>query len=166
MRKVCICVILISLLSVYSCKDRGRQFNHSSVDSALMTLIGKKIPVLDPSVQDNKHKNYAILLCSPYDCVPCLDNAFAILKKVNSQINDNGNLVISVLDEPSSLQSNYEYYDYIMFDGDDIIRKELKYIPTPVFLILDKGHVILEYHFPTKNDNVLNISNLLIRQLN
>ena len=53
---------------------------------------------------------------------------------------------------PSLYQSRNEYFDFIYLDNDDLIRKELKYVQTPIILRLDSNRVILDYFFPNVSD--------------
>lgn len=153
-------------ISVLACGNRKQQSRIISSDIISETVVGKKIPIIDSLYQDNKGERYLVLLCSPYDCTPCLDKAFEILNLINQTTVSNSKWVISVLDEPSSLQRQYNYFDYIIFDGEDVIRKSLKYIPTPVFLMADSANVIMACHFPAIEDDSYTVLNLIINNLN
>jgi hypothetical protein len=53
-----------------------------------------------------------------------------------------------MIDTPHEYQSAYEYYEYIFIDNKDMIRRELKYAPTPVLLFMNDDNVILDIFFP------------------
>ena len=53
---------------------------------------------------------------------------------------------------PSHAQIRNEYVEYVYNDVNDLIRKELKYIQTPIVISLDKNNVILDYIFPNVSD--------------
>ena len=71
--------------------------------------------------------------------------------------------VICVLSSPDVLQEQFSYSEYILFDGDDVIRKSLKYVPTPILLVCDTDCRIVKYHNPTGNDNVKKVYEELLR---
>lgn len=156
-------VVIMFLLC--GCGNKNQHRNIVSDELIAETILGKRIPIIDSLYQDNLGKRYLVLLCSPYDCKPCLDKAFNILNQINNANISNMKWVVSVLDEPSSIQRQYNYLDYIMFDSDDVIRKALKFIPTPIFLIADIDNKVLICHSPTQQDNSYEISNFLINNL-
>lgn len=156
-------ILGILVILLYGCESKRK--NCMIQELMNESVVGKTLPVIDSLYQDNMGMRYLVLLCSPYDCGPCLDKAFETLRIINQSNTFNKKWVVSVLDEPSSLQRRYNYYDYTIFDGDDMIRKALKYIPTPVFFVADSDNNIVLCHFPTKDDEVKEISNHIINNL-
>lgn len=61
--------------------------------------------------------------------------------------------VISTMGSPSSDQARNEYYEYVYLDPKDLIRKELKYVPTPIIFLLDSSNCIKDYILPNVSDN-------------
>lgn len=55
--------------------------------------------------------------------------------------------------DPSSYQKRNHYYDYIYIDQKDLIRKEMKYIQTPIILLLDSLNCVKDYIFPNASDD-------------
>jgi hypothetical protein len=53
-----------------------------------------------------------------------------------------------MINNPAVYQRENEYYEYIPVDEKDLIRRELKYLPTPVLLFMDKDKVIQNVFFP------------------
>lgn len=135
-------IICTTVLLLCGCVNRQNLNNKISIEQIEAAIIGKKIPVIDSLYQDNKGQRNLTLLCSPYDCGPCLGKAFEVLSLVDKRNLLNKQLVISILDVPTEMQRQFNYFDYILFDGDDVIRKSLKYIPTPVFLVADADNVV------------------------
>lgn len=88
-----------------------------------------------------------------YDCGSCIDSGFSITKKIDSLYSDNKVIIISTMGSPSSFQQRNKYYEYIYIDSKDLIRKELKYVPTPIMLILDSSNCIKDYIFPNTSDD-------------
>lgn len=161
MRVFIIVIIVIALCGCKNSKNRNRMIRELRTE----TVVGKALPIIDSLYQDNMGDSYILLLCSPYDCGPCLSKAFEILRIIENSNISNRQWVVSVLDEPSALQRYYSYYDYVLFDADDQIRKSLKYIPTPVFLIADSDNVIMGSYFPDGDDNSINMSKIIINNL-
>lgn len=61
----------------------------------------------------------------------------------------------------SMIRKNREYFDYIAYDADDVIRRRLKFIPTPVFMVLDENNVVRYLHRPTAADVPMSVAMLL-----
>lgn len=163
--RIRVVIIGVIIIILCSCCNRKQKNRVMSTDIISEIVVGKKIPIIDPLYQDNIGGRYLVLLCSPYDCAPCLDKAFEILHLINQTSISNSKWVVSVLDEPSSLQRQYNYFDYIIFDSDDVIRKTLKFVPTPIFLVADIDNTILVCHSPTQGDNSYEISTFLTNNL-
>jgi hypothetical protein len=106
------------------------------------------------------------MICSVYDCGSCLAAAFSEVEEVNRQLVSGKVQIIGVLTDPTPLQTRFSYFDYIAFDADDMIRRQLKYIPTPVFIIYDKDKKVRFFHTPSSSDNVSSVSSQLAGQSN
>ena len=158
-------ILAIGTFMMYGCINNNQKHNKVPNEKLAEIIVGKTIPIIDSLYQDNQGERYLILLCSPYDCSPCLDKAFDILNQINKSPISNKKWVVCILDEPSSLQRQYNYFDYVLFDSDDVIRKDLKFVPTPVFLVADIDNTVLICHSPTQEDNSQEISNFLINNL-
>lgn len=94
-----------------------------------------------------------IFLFNYYDCGSCIDLGFSITKKIDSLYRNNKVAIISTMGSPSSFQKRNKYYEYIYLDSKDLIRKELKYVPTPIMLLLDSSNCIKDYIFPNTSDD-------------
>lgn len=57
-------------------------------------------------------------------------------------------MVVSTMGNPSSYQKRNGYYEYVYSDAKDLIRKELKYVPTPILFSLDSSNNIKDYVLP------------------
>lgn len=143
-------VLVVCCLSFLSCKDLPNRDKNCYDD----ILLGRTLPIIDSTYQASNGKGQLTLICSPYDCQPCLDVAFEEISEIRKDYPDVHLSIISVLDAPSSIQIKYSFYDYIPFDGEDIVRKALKFVPTPTFIVSDSHDVIVGYHFPRKEDNI------------
>jgi len=87
-------------------------------------------------------KAIIIYLYHQYDCITCLEAGFEITKEIDAKFPYQKVYVISLGSNTSFEQSTFKYYNYIYQDSQDFIRKELKYIPTPVMLYIDTTKTI------------------------
>ena len=157
-------IFLLSLVFISSCFCFTE--NKSGHDDKINSLIGSDISFID-TLLDYREKEHPdiILICSVYDCGSCLNSAFKELKILDGFLYPSSVQVVAVLSDPTPLQTRYEYYDYIVYDIDDTIRRHLKYIPTPVFVVFDDTRQVLYLHRPTAEDEPESVANLLRKQL-
>ena len=80
-----------------------------------------------------------ILLYSGYDCGSCIESAFTMIKSLNKPKNL---YVVGLMTSTFDYEKMYDYREYVYQDEDDILRKELKYVPTPIMLIIDSSYKI------------------------
>jgi hypothetical protein len=111
-------------------------------------LLGKTVKGIDSILSVKCKDNYIVYIFNSNDCGSCVDEGFSLLKKLTALYTNRVYAITPSLDNPAFLQKNYGYYEYIYRDNNDMIRRELKYIPTPVFLLLDNTNKILNIHFP------------------
>lgn len=86
-------------------------------------------------------KHAIILLYNGYDCSSCIESGFMMIRRLNSPENL---YVIATQTNPSIHQKMYEYFDYVYLDDDDILREELKFVPTPLMLVIDSTYKIID----------------------
>lgn len=70
--------------------------------------------------------------------------------------------VITTISNPAYYQKENNYFDYVYQDPKQMIRRELKYIPTPVLLLVE-GQTIREALFPHDTLNYLHFVNEFAR---
>jgi hypothetical protein len=97
------------------------------------------------------NKKKIILIYSGYDCQSCVDKGFLILKTLLSQNENHKVFIISSNTNIGRDQERNNYYDFVYNDEKDLLRQELKFIYTPVLLILDKDNRIMDVYFPETN---------------
>ncbi len=128
------------------CSSHGVQLSCETKEFDI--ILGKTIP----DIKDLK-SSQIILLFSPFDCSTCLESAFKEMILIEEQLASFNPTAVAVLSEPSSIQRHFNYKEYIFFDGEDLIRKSLKFVPTPILLLCDKSNKVICYHSPSQNDN-------------
>lgn len=142
-------LIIFALLSlIYGCSNR-RELK-KEVDAPIKDpfyLKGKKVSSIDSILIDKKCSN-VVFLFNYYDCSSCVDLGFSITKRIDSLYKRKKVMVVSTMGNPSSYQKRNGYYEYVYSDAKDLIRKELKYVPTPILFSLDSSNNIKDYVLP------------------
>ena len=115
-------------------------------------LKGKRITSLDSLLLGDDKKASVFFLYNYYDCNSCIDSGYQLVKRIDRYFGRKYVPVISSMGSPSHAQIRNEYVEYVYNDVNDLIRKELKYIQTPIVISLDKNNVILDYIFPNVSD--------------
>ena len=163
-----ILVLFFLLCLIYGCKyDKGQKNKIRGsevkvyVDEKTSWLIDKTVISMDSILPFKKNDDYVAFLFSYHDCETCVDAGFYISKKLDALSNRQYVFSVASMLNPATYQERNKYYNYIYYDNKDLIRKELKYLPTPVMLLLDKNNTIKAAYFPKdtlKNsvDHILN----------
>ena len=60
--------------------------------------------------------------------------------------------IISSMGSPTLYQLRNQYFEFVYSDTNDLIRKELKYVQTPIMIRVDSNRMILDYLFPNVSD--------------
>gem|GEM_PF-4978334 len=89
-----------------------------------------------------------VFLFSFYDCEDCVDAGFVITKYIDEL--NNGKIVeaIACLVDPKNYQKRNEYFEYIHFDDSDEIRRELKFVPTPLIIVTTPESEVVKAFMP------------------
>jgi len=139
---------IVMFFALFGCKQSPTNKVNPNGDN-LAWLIGKEVHVVDSIIYDRKTKKSVVFLFNYYDCETCVDAGFCIVKKIDELSKRRMCYPIGSMLNPSSYQQRNKYYEYIYMDDKDLIRKELKYIPTPVLLLIDGDNLIQDALFPT-----------------
>ena len=140
---------LICLFSFFLClfsncnsnkKNKMVEQNISSLlNQDVDRLKGRQILSLD-SVVGETEKCVIVYIFNYYDCETCIDKGFEIVNLIdNSKKREYVKVIVSMFHEVTSTQKRNSYRGFIYKDKNDLIRKELRYIPTPVMIIVDNN---------------------------
>ena len=140
---------LICLFSFFLClfpncnsnkKNKMVEQNISSLlNQDVDRLKGVQILSLD-SVVGETEKCVIVYIFNYYDCETCIDKGFEIVNLIdNSKKREYVKVIVSMFHEVTSTQKRNSYRGFIYKDKNDLIRKELRYIPTPVMIIVDNN---------------------------
>lgn len=150
----------ISILAGFllcSCNHKKKEPLEHMQDTAqidVLHLLGKQINSLD-SILINKDKQATIIfLYNFYDCGSCIDSGYQMVKRIDKFYQHKSVPIISSMGNPTQYQISNQYHEYVYSDNKDLVRKELKYLHTPILIKLDNERKILDYIFPNVSDEL------------
>lgn len=111
-------------------------------------LVGKRVASLAALVAPDTlpHGPSVLLIYHGMDCGSCLDAGFASLLRLRGA---GMPCTVAAADaNPSVAQERYRYRDYIHTDRNDLLRRELRYVSTPILLLLDDSLRIVDIYKP------------------
>ena len=134
------CLVSLCIIAgLNGCKPKDN--NNANVQALLSDdatwLKGKRLSSIE-SIIDEHNCAEILYVFNYYDCMTCIDHGFAAVRLIDSLAGDNTVKVIaSMFREITSTQRQNNYKGFIYKDAKDRIRKELRYAPTPMMLILN-----------------------------
>lgn len=151
--------IVILVLIFCSCKNLD--VNHNStikVDTRLQqqknTIVGKKLDLIKNIVGESSNiSNKFMLIYNGFDCRSCINSGYRMVNKIDSLAGLQMCYVIATSTSVARDQLDNNYINFVFYDEHDLIRRELKYIYTPVILKLNSNNIISDLYFPGKNGN-------------
>ena len=78
---------------------------------------------------------------------------FLITKRIDSLYGGQRVYIVSTMGDPLYYQKRNSYDYYVYLDSKDLIRKELKYIQTPIVILFDSANYVQDYIFPNVSDS-------------
>ena len=118
----------------------------SSLDKDYSWLMDKTVSSAD-SIIDYHPEVYGLYLFTGQDCNSCVNAGFYVSKKIDSLCGQRTVYAVASAANLSMYQRENEYYEYVYTDDGNKIRKELKYLPTPVLLLME-GNKVKDVFFP------------------
>lgn len=157
--KVYLAIVFLFLI-LCSCKNKklkdiSEEPNVNNVlEQQRNAILGKKISSIVTILGDSINaENKVILLYDGYDCENCIDVGYEMSKRIDELSDQQKVYIITTSLNIGSDQIKNGYVKYVFYDEHDIIRKELKYIYTPVLLKLDTLEKVVEVFFPSYKRN-------------
>lgn len=131
-------------------KNKKIETKHDILKEQSSMLKNKKIKFLSKVLGDTTiTSNRILFLYNGYDCETCIDRGYEMTKKIDSTMNKQSVFIISTSSNIGRDQLKNSYKNFIYNDEHDIIRKELKYIYTPVLIYLNSDNKINEIFYPS-----------------
>ncbi len=147
-------LLLLFLLSFLSCQSHEKKDKtvNNTVTTATNDLSVKferqkqflqqrKISSLSKVLDKASTKKCVILLYNETDCDDCIQKGFDIIKNLDAIPVDRAYIITST-PNPGRHQLLFDYPKLIFVDSHDLIRKELKFVHTPVLLVLNEQNQI------------------------
>ncbi len=120
-------------------------------------ILGKQIKALNSILGDSIDiSNKVVFLYNGFDCNTCIDIGYQMILELNKKKNDR-NFIVATSANVAQDQIANGYENYVFYDEHDLIRKELKYIKTPVLLRFDDKARVCQVFFPNLESESLRI---------
>lgn len=114
------------------------------------TLINKKIESIRKILKidiNELESPIIVMVYNGFDCESCIKKAIEYLINVK-RVEEKEFYIIASNTSANSDQVKFNLENYIFYDSTDSIRRELKFIPTPIILFLNKKYEVLDVYFP------------------
>ena len=145
----CLLLFSLPLIVFVACSSEKRNrvqemalLNEKSKDVEF--LKGKTLLSVDSILGSDEKKNRILYVFNYYDCDDCIKKGFKAVEFLDKNRKESVEVIVSMFQEITSTQRRCGYRGYIYKDEKDLIRKELKYAPTPMMLILDAENKIVD----------------------
>lgn len=148
-------IVWVMALLFVSCLNKSSSSQEENKVSAKVNplrLLDKQLLSIDSILENKEKQKTVLLLFNYYDCGSCIDSAFQLVKRIDESNNRKMVSVISTMGSPIAFQVRNHYEEYVYSDDKDLIRKELKYVQTPILILLDAEKRIKCYMFPNVSD--------------
>lgn len=154
------CMLSALFFLTLGCGNKqGQSDNVNILIENAFNLKGQRVTSIDSVTSNNTNKMCRIIfLFNYYDCSSCIDLGFSITNKIDSLYKKKIVTVISTMGNPTFYQKRNAYHEYVYSDSEDLIRKELKYVPTPILILLDSSNYIKDYILPGSSSNKETVS--------
>ena len=147
-------IFFVCLLCLFSCRYNEKKVINvqhelfEKFEKQKQFLHEQAIPSISIVLQDTIFVGRCVLLLyGETDCDNCVKKGFAIINKLDS-LNIPNIFVLTPNNNPGRYQLLYDYHKYIYVDKQDLIRKDLKYITTPILIALDENKKVQQVLFP------------------
>lgn len=117
-------------------------------------LNGKTLHSIDSITENVGEKNKLfVYVFNYYDCQPCIEAGMYYVKQLDSIIGASGVIAVASMVDPAPYQAKADYFEYLYVDIEDKLRKELKFIPTPQLMLINKNREIILSFMPRDTIN-------------
>lgn len=143
----------ILLLCFLSCQSVHKNSEPEQVinEQDYLHLVGQSVLSLDSVIDSEEKQEEIVLLYHPFDCGTCIDSGYVYTKMI-AESKKKKTRIITIMNNPAMEQKRNKYFEYIYIDRSDRIRKELKYVQTPIFLLIDSTRIIKDYFLPNNSE--------------
>lgn len=153
--KILLIVLLPSVLFLvlYSFFENNSYENElrSKYNAAEKFLLFKKIKSVKKILPDSlfsKNNYLCIMIYTGFDCGSCVEKAYVLAEEIDSLYLNNSVFIIGSKTNFGRDQLLYNYNKFVFNDSQENIRQELKFIYSPVLLLIDSIYSIKAVYFP------------------
>lgn len=141
---------------VFVCVTGCRQKQNFPVSQSQYfdNLNNQIIKSIDKIVDERTQTNRFLFLFNFHDCQNCVEAGLFLSKAIDSIAGERVVFPVATMVNPTNFQSRTSYFEYIYYDYDDIIRKELKFIPTPLLILLNSDNKVVSSFIPRDTINL------------
>jgi hypothetical protein len=162
MNRILVFLLVVVSFLLFSCniKDEKRvnKYNINTLNNQKKQLLNRNITSFNNIFGDSINTaNKVIMLYNEFDCGSCINEAFNKIKTLDSINSSQSCYVITSSVNISKDQLINDYSNYVFYDEHDKIRRELKYIKTPVLLKLSSCSKVKDVYFPGADNGSFNI---------
>lgn len=145
--------IICTIIFIYN-RNSAISLFETKLYNLSRSLENRKIKSLNKIVSFTKQHNTHSLIYyyTGYDCSMCVKNGFELINEMNHDAKRENIFVIGTNTNIGMDQVNYDFKNYIYSDEKQLLRKELMFIYTPVFLLIDTSFSIKKVYFPTRTE--------------
>ena len=164
--KIIIPTFFVLLLFLFSCNQNRQKIIEEMIiasdESVISTeekmqdrFINRQLESVNTILFDGKSLDdkKVLLVYTGFDCQSCVDKGFLVLKNLQSQNTGHKVYVVATNANLGRDQERNEFNDLVYNDMNELIRTELKFLYTPVILVLDTDNRIIHLDFPKTHSN-------------
>lgn len=140
--------IILSLSLRCTSEQPHNQDIYNKIISQRRVLIGKDFSIVSHLIDTIDYRQRLYYIFNGFDCESCILNGFELIKNENIKALRRKAIVIGITPNPNPVQLLTEYNDYIFIDKSDVIRRQLKYFFTPIFILVDSQGKIMDVFYP------------------
>jgi len=145
-------VLIFGIIFYSSCSKTNKSdlnMKTNAYYNQKLTLFEKKINSLSEIIGDTVDiANKAVFIYCGYDCETCIEKGYMFASKLDNLKRKQSVFIVSTSANIAKDQIKSAYQNFVYKDEHDLIRKELKYIYTPVFLLFGSDKKITSVYFP------------------
>lgn len=151
-----IIIYLLFLLNIFSCnlQTKNKEQFYTRIDQQKDFLRGREVQSIEKILNDSiKTKARIVFLYNGLDCETCILRGYKLAKSIDSIAQKYVVYIVSTSANIGADQIRYDYSHYVYNDERELVRNELKYIYTPVFLLINPERMIEDVFYPNISSN-------------
>lgn len=119
-------------------------------------IVGKKLHAIQTILDDSLHTeegSFVAFVFSHFDCMTCVVESIALAQQIDAQAGCRRVYLIGSQANYEMLRQETGYAHHMFDDQANLIREELKFFYTPVFLLLNEALIVQDIFYPWRGDD-------------